>query len=380
MMGSSTSQVREKGPDTGAKRRWRGIWFGLLAFALVACQSETIPTTTTAGATTTSSLASGETTTTAAPPVEHGFRNGDTLTLITGTNPGGGFDITLRILQPILEEKLLEVTGLNIRAVVENIPGAGQQIGYESMSRAEPDGLTIAYVTLKLAAAHQVFRDAFDMREWTHLGQISDIASTVVIRRDLELSERSFAGLIERSQELPILWGNAGTHTDFLLMVELLREAGVELAADEVILEGTADQVAALLRGDLEAAWLNPAAAAQFVGEYPDVLEELVTTGCERDPIATEVPSITEEDIPGVDEVCRLAGGGARSMAGPAGIPDGTAFVLREAIRLATEDPRFVSQMTEQGYLVIYFDHTHQEEASRGLIEVYTQYIDLLRD
>ena len=54
--------------------------------------------------------------------LDHGFKNGDVLTLITGTNPGGGFDFNLRTIQPYLQDALRDLTGTDIRVVVESDP------------------------------------------------------------------------------------------------------------------------------------------------------------------------------------------------------------------------------------------------------------------
>src|SRR5688572_27602888 len=131
-------------------RMARGGWTLLVVLALLAaaCSSESAVTTSEAPATTTETSSAPETTeatdaettaTTAAEatdvPFEGAFSDGDILTLITATDPGGGFDFQLRNLQPYVQEQIAELTGANVTVIVENIPGAGQLVGYETMSR-----------------------------------------------------------------------------------------------------------------------------------------------------------------------------------------------------------------------------------------------------
>jgi len=61
---------------------------------------------------------------------------GRSVTLIVSYPPGGGTDITGRLLGPMLEKEL----GTPVQVL--NKPGAGGQVGFTEIARSRPDGYT----------------------------------------------------------------------------------------------------------------------------------------------------------------------------------------------------------------------------------------------
>ncbi|MFC7554874.1 Bug family tripartite tricarboxylate transporter substrate binding protein [Pseudoroseomonas wenyumeiae] len=62
--------------------------------------------------------------------------------VIVPFGPGGGTDITMRLLTP----KLSEILGQTI--VVENRPGAGSTLGTDFVAKSAPDGYNFVLATL----------------------------------------------------------------------------------------------------------------------------------------------------------------------------------------------------------------------------------------
>ena len=88
-------------------RLWR-LLFGAVALAATACQAQTFPT----------------------KPIR-----------VIVPFPPGGADVTLRLLQPKMQEELGQAI------VVDNRPGANGIIGSELGAHADPDGYTLLYTT-----------------------------------------------------------------------------------------------------------------------------------------------------------------------------------------------------------------------------------------
>jgi tripartite-type tricarboxylate transporter receptor subunit TctC len=75
------------------------------------------------------------------PKNDSSFPNGP-VKLIVPYGPGGGTDLSARILQPFLEEEL------GVPVVVENIEGGGGWVGWSELARSKADGYTIGYMNM----------------------------------------------------------------------------------------------------------------------------------------------------------------------------------------------------------------------------------------
>ena len=65
-----------------------------------------------------------------------------TIKVITGTSPGGGYDVFSRLVSATAEKYFPKST----RFVVQNLPGGGQYRGLRALLDSDPDGMTIGPV------------------------------------------------------------------------------------------------------------------------------------------------------------------------------------------------------------------------------------------
>ena len=312
------------------------------------------------------------------PPYPGIFSDRDTIILILGSSAGGGFDRNARMMASYLEPVLRDLTGSDVRVVVQNLTGAGMQVAFEAIYRAEPDGFTVGLFAVEVAAAHQVLREAsYDITELTWLGHYARNSKAVMVRRDLDLAERTFQGLIDRSQTEPILWGSAGNQTDFRIMKALLAETGTELLTDDVVFDGIPEEVASMLRGEIEAFWTNESTIVRFANEN-DELEVLVSTACERTAAAPDVPNIVEQGLPKADEICSLSDPLRRTFAAPPGMAEDVAALLEEAFRLAITDPQHIAEAAEAGFALNYQPPEVNAADAVQILDTYRRFQALL--
>lgn len=308
---------------------------------------------------------------------QSGFEDGDRITLVVPYSPGGGVDLNGRLIQPYLEEALREVTGKDVSIVVQNVEGASGRVGVDQVSRADPDGLTIGILIAQSMAGRQAVDDTpFDLAELTYIAQFYDGDRAFVVRQDLELSERTLNGLIERSQETPVLLG-MGTPIDFLLMQAVLADAGSPFEVEIVEYPGASEGIIALLRGDVEAYWSTTAGMVELVEDNSAELEFLATTGCARTTLP-DTETIVEQDVPEAEQICSSVGSSARMLFGPPGLPPGTTEALRQAAEIALNNVELVEEMRAAAFDVHYAPGEESHEAIRGMLETYATYRDVL--
>src|SRR5262245_41513841 len=73
--------------------------------------------------------------------------------MLVGVPPGGGTDITARVLAPKLSEFLGQ------QFVVENRPGAATNIATDLVAKATPDGYMLLFTTTALAINMSLYKN-----------------------------------------------------------------------------------------------------------------------------------------------------------------------------------------------------------------------------
>jgi tripartite-type tricarboxylate transporter receptor subunit TctC len=281
----------------------------------------------------------------------HTFEDGDRITWIVPTAPGGGFDTQTRIAQPYFEAALQEVTGVDVQIQVESMPGGGHLVGMEFAYQADPDGLTILYAGSAIGTSHQVFGETdLEMRDFTFIGGLGLNDMSFAKRSDLDLPSNDWEGIIARSQEEPLLVGHTGRQEQLEMMVGILEEDGVELNLEFVTLEGTSGVMTALLRDEIELGMVPPPGAAPFVDDNPDELELLFGLGCNPHPVAPDMPVLGQEDSDAARLICETLGEEWRGVFAPPGTDPGNAQALAEALAIAVQDEEMIAELQTTGF------------------------------
>lgn len=309
------------------------------------------------------------------------FSSGDVVRLILGSTPGGGFDTQARLLQSYLDEALDEAAGADVRVVVENMPGAGHRIATEHVYNSPPDGTRMVFSSAQLMVTNEVVRGAeHTMTEMTSLASAGRSSRGVVVNTEVDWPGSTFADVVEHSVAEDVLISHPKLDADIALMQAIMRDNGRESDLDPVDVGQTAEQVASLLRGETEAALTTAGSLKDAVDDNPDELRMVALLGCERDELLPDVPTIVDQELPGAEEICNVAGYDDRVFLGPPDLPEETTTILRDALETALTNEEYLEQAAEARLVDEWISGDEVETLISEMVDTYDRYKDQLPD
>lgn len=216
--------------------------------------------------------------------------------LVVPSSPGGGTDITARIIAPRLGEYLGQ------QVVVENRPGAGTMIGGEVVARAAPDGYTLLMGISTLAINPAMYKKVpYDaLKDFAPISQVVLLPNILVVHPSLPV--RSVKELVAFAGTRPgqINFASAGVGTNPHLSVELFLSM-TRLKMVHVPYKGSGQGVLDLVAGHV------PLMAPSILTGLPYVkssrLRALGVTSAKRAAGTPDIPTIAEAGVPGYEAV-----------------------------------------------------------------------------
>ncbi|KAA2212537.1 Bug family tripartite tricarboxylate transporter substrate binding protein [Teichococcus oryzae] len=258
--------------------------------------------------------------------------------LVVPFGPGGGTDITVRLLAP----KLSELLGQSI--VVENRPGAGSTLGVDFVAKSPPDGYTLVLATLSSTgvAAGLYSKLPYDpVRDLTAIAPTNfiPICHSVITKG---VAVRDTAEWVARLRANPgrYSYGSSGIgSTGHLASASFLQRIGA--SAVHVPYRGAGQVFTAMLAGEVH-----------FNSDIPSLMLPYNRAGQVRTLfVATEERSSLMPDVPTAAEA-GLGDYKAYSwygIFGPAGLPADSVTRMNAAINEALEDPAIRQRLDEMG-------------------------------
>ncbi|HZP76004.1 MAG TPA: tripartite tricarboxylate transporter substrate binding protein [Pseudolabrys sp.] len=212
--------------------------------------------------------------------------------IIVPYSAGGTSDFVARITA----QKLSELTGKTF--YVENKPGASGRLGYETGTKATPDGYTLVGADTSFAMLPGLYAK-LPWTQDTALRTITITAQTpVVIAVHPKTGFKTLRDLIVYAKANPgkLNYGSGGVGSSTHLAGELFkRVAGVDIA--HVPYKGAGDAVTGLVSGQVELLITAPPTVISLV--RAGNLTALAVTSVQRSAALPDVPSVVEAGLPG---------------------------------------------------------------------------------
>lgn len=258
------------------------------------------------------------------------------VTLIVPFSPGGGTDISARILA----ERLTNVLGQTV--VVENKAGAGGQIAADLVARADPNGYTLLFANSGMLSINPwIYKLKTDPAEdFVPVSLFSDLPFVLVVPPSLEV--KTVQDLVELAKAEPgkRTYASSGTGGAPHLTGEVFQLAtGTELL--HVPYKGGGPAMGDLMGGRVDMLFASVLETNSFV--QAGKLRALAVTGNKRSPAMPDVPTIEEAGIKNAQ------GGSWTAVLAPKGTPQAIVDKLSLAIRDVADDEDIVQRLLAQG-------------------------------
>jgi tripartite-type tricarboxylate transporter receptor subunit TctC len=212
---------------------------------------------------------------------------------VVGYPPGGATDILARLIGQRLSEKLGQ------QFVIENKPGAGNNIGTEAVINAEPDGYTILLVN----PANYINASLYTNLKFNFVRDIAPVAAfnrvPNVMTVNNDVPAKTVAEFIAYVKANPgkVNLASSGNGTSVHLSGEMfMAMSGAKM--QHVPYRGAAPAITDLLGGQVQVIFDNMPSIIQHI--RAGSLRALAVTSTTRSPLLPEVPTLAET-VPGYE-------------------------------------------------------------------------------
>jgi tripartite-type tricarboxylate transporter receptor subunit TctC len=257
--------------------------------------------------------------------------------IIVPFSPGGPPDVIARIVAQKLSERWGQ------QAYVENIQGAGGNIGYRRGIAATPDGYTLVATSPGFTVNPSLYvNPSFDpLRDFSLITLVAGSPNVVVVHPSIPA--RSMSELIELVRTNPGKYSYAHPSNGTVphLLGELLKlQSGIDLVT--VPFSGAGAAMTSVLGGHTPIAIVAIPAAAPAVKE--GLLHALAVTSEHRSPALPDVPTMKEA---GLDD---MEGETLTGIVGPAGMPPDIVQKINTDINDVLQQPDTRERLSQLGF------------------------------
>ena len=258
---------------------------------------------------------------------------------IVGYPAGGTTDILARLIAQWLSEHLGQ------QVIIENRPGAGNNIGTEAVINAPPDGYTVLLVN----PANGINTSLYKKLNFNFVRDIAPVAGLTrvpnVMEINPEIPAKSVQEFIDHAKAHPgkINMASSGNGTSVHLSGELFKMmTGVNM--QHVPYRGAAPALTDLISGQVQLMFDNMPSSIEHI--RAGKLRALAVTTAVRSPALPDVPTVAET-VPGYEASAWFG------MGAPKGTPPEIVNKLNAQINAALADPNIQARLADLGGTVM---------------------------
>jgi tripartite-type tricarboxylate transporter receptor subunit TctC len=248
------------------------------------------------------------------------------ITIVVPASPGGVTDMLGRILAKRFTEKFGQ-------AIVENKPGANNQIAAEYVARAAPDGHTLFIgpeTTFVVNPSIYPKLNYDPVKDFTPITGLITINQALLVHPSLPVNNVKELLEFARAKPGELNYGTFGIGSSSHLNMELFQsEAGIRLTP--VHYRGATPALADVMAGHIQLMFISVGSA---VPQWKAGKVRMLAIGArKRLDALPEVPTVAESGLPGFEAVSWFG------LYGPAGMPADIVAKINAEVRSLFVDP-----------------------------------------
>lgn len=257
--------------------------------------------------------------------------------IIVPFDPGGGVDVTCRIISSIAPEY---IDGRKL--IIENISGGGGVVGQTAGAKAKADGYNILAYTSSVISNPMTKETVYTHESFTPVAMYCFDPDVLVVAADSQF--KTLQEFIDYAKENEVTVNTPGKGSAHHIAGMILEDK-TSLEFAYIHNTGAAMQVQQILGGHVEAGFMT-------MGEAKTQLEEgsIRALGLMHDERHSTFPDVQTFAEQGVD----LKYGAWRGLAVPAETPKAIVEKLGKAFEKILNDPRYKEKMEGAGYPAIF--------------------------
>lgn len=256
--------------------------------------------------------------------------------VLVGYTPGGTTDLVARIVAKGLSDELKQ------SFVVENKPGASNNIAMSEVARSKSDGYTLIVTTIASSVNATLYKKLnYDLKkDFAPVALVAKVPNVLVVNKDLPVNNvKELVEYVKKNKDKASYASSGIGSSQFLCGEQLNQDAGTQIL--HVPFKGSAPGLTAVMAGEVLMEFDNMPSAWPFISSGR--LKALAVTSKEKSEVAPQLPTMIEEGYKDFD-ISSWFG-----ILAPADMPKADVELLNKAVLKVVAKPEVQKQLADQG-------------------------------